>query len=113
MRQWNVDPKLLCRKHILGEHVECHMFVGTINKKSSLSGYISRGLVEVHNIEKRHAELVSEMIRRGYNHKSPLPEFRSWTEGHVDSEANLVELARRCPECRKRIEESTRRGTTA
>lgn len=110
MRQWKVDPRLLCRKHILGEHVECHMFVGTILHNKPLSGtrYIRDGLVEVHSIKSRHEELVSEMVRRGYNHKSPLPEFKSWHEGHVDSEANLIELARRCPECRKRIENSTK-----
>ena len=55
---------------------------------------------------KRISELVSEMTRRGYNHKSPLPEFQDWIEGHVDSSANVIELARRCPECRKRIEEN-------
>ena len=32
MRMWMIDPKLLCRKHLLGEHLEIHMFVGTINK---------------------------------------------------------------------------------
>ena len=27
MRQWNVDPKLLCRQHLFGEHVEDVNFV--------------------------------------------------------------------------------------
>lgn len=103
---WMVDPKIMCRQHLLGEARECHTLVGTILHGKRLSGtkYITTGLVEVHNIKNRHAELAEEMVRRGYNHKSPLPEFQSWIEGHVDSEANLVELARRCPECRKRIE---------
>ena len=32
MRQWMVDPRLLCRKHLLGEHVENHMFIGTLKR---------------------------------------------------------------------------------
>ncbi len=102
MRMWNVDPTIMCRNHLLGEHVEMHMFVGSINKKKNLVGYIHGGLVEIHNIRKRHAELAKEMERRGYNHKSALPEFFSWTEGNVMSGANLIELTRRCPKCRER-----------
>jgi len=103
-----VDPRLECFRHLNAEHRECHTLVGTILHGKRLSGtkYITTGLVEVHNIRIRHDELAQEMARRSYNHKSPLPEFKSWHEGHVDSEANLIELARRCPECRKRIEES-------
>lgn len=104
MRNWNVDPKILCQRHILGEHVECHMFAGCINKGISMAGYISKGLVEIHNIQARHEELADEMTSRGYNHKSPLPEFKSWIEGNVNREENLWELSRRCPECKKRIE---------
>jgi hypothetical protein len=104
MRMWNVDPKLMCRKHLLGEHVECHMMVGAILKKHSISGFIRNGLIEVHNIEKRHKELVLEMTRRGYNHRSELPGFKPWIEGTVNSSTNVIELARRCPECKKRME---------
>ena len=103
---WMVDPRLECVRHLNAEHRECHTLVGTILHGKRLSGtkYITKGLVEVHNIQKRHDDLAIEMTRRGYNHKSPLPEFTSWTEGSVDPKANLIELARRCPECRKRIE---------
>lgn len=104
MRMWMVDPKLLCRKHLLGEHVECHMFVGTINKSITIKGYVNKGLVEVHNIRNRHNVLAEEIRNRGYDHKSPLPEFKSWKEGSIDIESNLKELSRRCPECKKRIE---------
>lgn len=99
-----VDPTLLCRKHLLGEHVECHMMVGTILKHHTIAGYIRNGLMEVHNIQRRHNELAVEIMHRGYNHKSDLPIFNSWKEGRVDIEGNLRELSKRCPECRKRIE---------
>lgn len=106
MRMWNVDPKLLCRKHLLGEHLETHYFIGTIRKGKSIKGYITNGLVEVHNILRRHDELAEEMKRRGYKHKSPARECNLWECGCVDSEHNIVELHRRCSECRKRIERS-------
>ena len=47
------------------------------------------------------AHIFLEMTRRGYNHKSPLPDADLWTEGHVDSAKNLIELRTRCPECAK------------
>jgi hypothetical protein len=105
MRQWMVDPKCLCLKHLAGEHVEEHMFIGCIKKGTSLRGYIDKGLVEVHNIQNRHNELANELIRRGYNHKSPLDCCNLlWEEGIVNSEQNIEELKRRCPQCRERFE---------
>jgi hypothetical protein len=99
-----VDPRYLCQKHLCGEHVECHMMAGCINKNMSMKGYISNGLIEIHNIQSRHNQLVIEMLNRGYNHKSPLPEFNSWIEGNINITTNINELKHRCPECKKRIE---------
>lgn len=104
---WGVDPRLLCRKHLLGEHVEMHMFVGTLRKGSRLTGYIQKGLVEVQNIVARHGELETEMLCRGMNHRSPLPDTASdllYEAGNVDRVANLTELQRRCEECKRRQE---------
>ena len=103
MRQWNIKPSLLCRKHLLGEHVECHMLAGAIIKGKNIDGFINGGLVEVHNTRKRHDELVEEMKRRGYNHKSPLQIFKTRHAGKVDTAANLIELRNRCADCRKII----------
>ena len=103
MRMWCVDPEVLCRQHLLGEHLELHLFAGTILANKSLKGYIKNGLVEVHNIRKRHRFLVREMKRRQYNHKSELPSFIAPILGKVDRKANLIELSRRCSECRKNI----------
>ena len=45
------------------------------------------------------------MTRRGYNHKSELELIKlPDIKGHVDSKANLIELSRRCEECRKLIQ---------
>lgn len=106
MRQWHINPKLLCRKHLLGEHVEHHMFIGALQKEKSIQGFIDKGLVEVETLLDRHEELAKELKRRGYNHKSPLQADKNllYSAGKVDKEANLRELYKRCPKCRKRIE---------
>lgn len=104
MRQWLVNPKFLCRKHLLGEHVEHHMFIGTILKKSKLKGYLDKGLLQVETLESRHEELVKEMLLRGYNHKSEFPKVKLWKEGKINISDNIEELKKRCSECKKRIE---------
>ena len=103
MRMWGVDVKLLCRQHLLGEHLEMHMFAGTLMKGKSIKGYIDKGLVNPFEITLRHDLLAEEMISRGYNHQSDL-EFSSWGLEliPIDTEANRKELARRCTECKKR-----------
>ena len=105
MRQWLVNPKFLCVKHLNGEHLEGHMFLGCIKKGTSLKGYIEKGSVEIQKIQERHDELALEMLSRVYKHSSPLnSENLLWTEGNVDIIENIEELKRRCPECRRRIE---------
>lgn len=115
MRMWGVPVECLCNKHLCGEHVEMHMFMGTISKRVSLAGYVSRGLIEPARIVERHDALVAEMIKRYMNHKSPIVVceqldvvIKRFPNAHVDVEANLVELSRRCEECRVRIEKYQR-----
>ncbi len=72
MRMWMIDPKLMCRKHLLGEHRELHALVGILKKGTGIQGYLDNNLIETHNIVNRHEELVKEMTNRGYSHKSPL-----------------------------------------
>ena len=103
MRMWNVNPKILCRKHLLGEHLEMHMFAGSIKKGISLNGFINNGCVEIHNIKKRHDELATELSGRMYNHKTPIKESIDDVIGYVDTEQNINELMNRCPECKERI----------
>ena len=74
MRMWLVPPSHMCRKHLLGEHVELHMLLGTLKKGKSITGFLSGGLVDPCRMYKRHGELVREMERRGYAHNSPLTE---------------------------------------
>lgn len=111
MRMWKVPAKLLCRKHLLGEHVEHHMFIGTHKKNVSLMGYITRGLIDTDYLSQRHAELVEEITARGYNHRSPIDEevaadIAKRYHNHpslLDVDINIKELIRRCPDCAARI----------
>lgn len=111
MRMWNVDTRILCRKHLLGEHLEHHMFIGTVKAKKNLNGYVKNNLVEPKKFQERHNEIVQEMLSRGYNHNSELEEVDisylplEVQNATVDSESALEDLLSRCEECKKRYEE--------
>ena len=105
MRMWGVKPNILCRKHLLGEHLEIHMFVGTILADKSIKGYLKNKLLDTRKLKKRHKELVREMKWRGYKHKSSLPKFFIEKIGAIDIKENKVELFKRCKDCRKNIKE--------
>lgn len=110
MRMWMVDPKIMCRKHLLGEHVELHMLIGTILKGKSIQGYIDNNLVEVSSIQLRHQELVNEMIFRRYRHKSELPLVKlNMPNQLINKNESLKELIRRCSECRYNYKKLKRR----
>jgi hypothetical protein len=101
MRMWMVSPRLLCRKHLLGEHVELHMLAASMRNGISLQGFFDNKLIETHHVERRHAQLVREMTRRGFRHASPLVRVPRRQRGRVDPRASLLELARRCRDCRE------------
>ena len=99
MRMWMVDPSLLCRQHLLGEHKELHMLVGCIERGKNLRGYLEKNLVELSEINVRHDQLVKEMSARGYDHQSPLPVV-CVSGGKVDVNKSLLDLKERCKNCR-------------
>jgi hypothetical protein len=107
MRMWMVDPQIMCRQHLLGEHVEIHMVVGAISHGRSVKGHLEKGQLEIHSLCARHDELVEEMKRRGYRHCSDLDEKWRTAEksGNVDKEKSLEELLKRCPRCKHRHDE--------
>lgn len=80
MRIWDLPPRLLCRKHLLGEHNELHIMWKCITEQRS--GWANhpetqrwRGRLAA--MYRRHDALVREMHRRGFNHKSPLDKRRA------------------------------------
>lgn len=110
MRMWLVDPALLCRKHLLGEHVEMHMFAGHLHAGRALGGYAH--LCEVDKIASRHDALAAEITARGMKHQSPLQhfEYHGAVNGRVDIAESLRALRMRCEECAHRIEAWERSG---
>lgn len=99
-RMWLVNPKKLCRQHLLGEHKELHQLVGSLRKGKSVKGHIEKGQVEIHRIKQRHKELVKEMLSRGYKHNSKLKSFKVFKAGKINILENERELERRCKNCK-------------
>ena len=106
MRMWMVNPEYMCRQHLLGEHLELHMFVTSINKKMKLTGFVKNNLLEVSSLKSRHEELVNEMERRGYKHKTPLIDFDASYLGDLSLQKINIsqsekDLFGRCDSCKK------------
>jgi hypothetical protein len=108
---WMCDPKILCRKHLLGEHVELHMFASTLKAGKRVDGYLRNNCLQPNAIVSRHGHITEEMTRRGYKHNSPLRVVR---KSHLTPEQrrhkvnkwqSVQELLKRCPECRARNKE--------
>jgi hypothetical protein len=75
MRIWDVDPPILCRSHLLGEHRELHGLwnILTAGKRGyRLHPETRRWEGRLAALYGRHEALVHEMLRRGYAHHSPL-----------------------------------------
>ena len=107
---WMVDPRVLCAQHLLGEHGELHKFRPAFAAGRRMLGRI--GQVEPEAMFTRHRQLADEMRRRGYGHNStyrmPSLAYLSIAErwSRVDVAQSLRELASRCPQCRRRIEDA-------
>ena len=75
MRIWDVEVRLLCDRHLLGEHRELHA-IWTVQTEGK-RGYARhpetlrwRGRLAA--LYARHEAQVAEMARRGFRHASPL-----------------------------------------
>jgi len=106
-----VPPQILCNKHLGGEHVECHMFVGAINKGKSIAGHSIMNQAEPKALVQRHDELAAEMLNRGMKHESPLiePNLAMLPRGvlltKINRKSALQDLLNRCPNCTLRYKE--------
>jgi len=107
---WMVDPKVLCNKHLLGEHGEIHKHRHNFVKQHSIAKRISPVVqIEPSSMQSRHDVLAKEMLRRGMNHQSPFvqPSVAYLPVGErlavVDIQNSLNDLSNRCPECKERI----------
>lgn len=79
MRIWDVNVSDLCRKHLLGEHRELHGLWNILTIHNSVGGYSNhpetkRWVGKLRALYNRHQDLVLEMQKRGFNHKTDLNE---------------------------------------
>jgi len=101
MRMWiGVKPEQLCRKHLIGEHGEIHKMIGNLRHSGTwVISLVNSNFLEPQNALKRHDSLVAEMIKRGYNHNSPLVIDVELPEGKVNKIKSISDLKSRCKEC--------------
>jgi hypothetical protein len=107
MRMWMIPPKYMCRVHLLGEHNEIHKFRHVFEKGYNIYNRILKKQIEPKSMEKRHNQLVKEMINRNYIHKSPYiqPDLSIYSKEIQEFEIDFFEswkiLINRCLECSK------------
>jgi hypothetical protein len=95
MRIWDIHPKYLCRKHLLGEHRELHGLWNILTKHKGKCGY-SRHPETIRWVGKRkalyirHEALVKEFSRRGYLHHTPLDKRLATGSGNQNVFINTV-----------------------
>jgi len=75
MRIWDIPADKLCTKHLLGEHCELHGLWNILTQNKS--GYSKhpetlRWKGKLADLYLRHEQLVIEMKKRNYQHKSDL-----------------------------------------
>ena len=99
MRVWDVPVRDLCRKHLLGEHRELHGLWNILTKHGGTGGYSRhpetlRWVGKLAALYRRHDELVAEMQRRNYVHRSPLDSKRAKGKKKQDLFINTLEEQR-------------------
>jgi hypothetical protein len=105
-RMWMVDPRIMCRQHLLGEHAELHMIARNIEMGRSIEGYIRINAIEPKSVRSRHDELAAEMTSRGMRHNSPMVFLTNlYPHINIDRSASFQMLIQRCPRCAQRFEE--------
>jgi hypothetical protein len=108
MRMWMVPPRLMCRQHLLGEHLEIHMFLSTIKQHKKIEGYLKNNCLEPRSLKQRHDDLVNEMTTRGYKHKTPIKDIdcacicdlaQEQQYWQINSMQSFEDLLKRCDRC--------------
>ncbi len=113
MRMWMVNPKIMCSKHLCGEHGEIHKHRHNFVKGHSMSGRILENCLEPSSLQSRHDELEKELnFRQGDEGRrrtsspfdapdiSYLPVDQRLYK--IDVEKNLQLLISRCHQCKQR-----------
>lgn len=120
MRMWMVNPKIMCTRHLCGEHNELHKFLGGMRLGRSMNGYIEKEEIEPQSWFERHEELVKEMLLRwpkNNGHASLLDKaevesllIKTFSPQQmrfkIDKLKSCLLLMERCEECRERTFEN-------
>jgi len=75
MRVWDIPVDKLCNKHLIAQHHEIHCVYNIItqNKKGfAHHPEVMRWRNHITQLRSRHELTVSEMLRRGFKHNSPM-----------------------------------------
>jgi len=109
-----LDPVIMCRNHLLGEHEELHAFEEAILSSKSIKGYIEKNELEPCSLFERHRALVYEMHRRnwkGHTSLLKLSKFellrrlgKKYYYHRLNKGEALKLLLNRCVECKKRYD---------
>jgi hypothetical protein len=99
MRIWDVEPSLLCRKHLLAEHRELHGLWNILTKHGGKGGYSRhpetlRWVGKTKALYLRHERLVEEFQQRGYTHHSPLSASMATGKDRQDALINTLDEQR-------------------
>lgn len=109
-----INPKMLCNKHLIGEHGEIHKHRHIFVKRYSIKGRIFP-IVQIEPLlmEYRHNKLAEEMENRGISHNSPYTQpdisylYPLERFAKVDINVSIKELKRRCEKCKELIKKNT------
>lgn len=109
MRIWDIEPRYLCRKHLLAEHRELHGLWNILTKHGGRGGYAHhpetlRWVGKLRALYLRHEALVAEFAKRGYNHQTPLDKAlavgKGVQEDFINPPKEQIEILRNKPcEC--------------
>ncbi len=106
MKMWSILPATMCDQHILGEHVDMHVFADWMrHRREEPWHYIKNGMVNVNAVTSRHDVLAEEMVKRSRTHNSPAITFTIWrfhrTHDELDLIANIAALHALCAACKE------------
>lgn len=99
MRVWDIHPKHLCRKHLLAEHRELHGLWNILTKHKGKGGYSQhpetlRWFGKQKALFLRHEKLVKEILKRGYDHRTPLDKHLATGSGSQKVFINTIKEQR-------------------
>jgi len=95
MRVWDIEPKYLCRKHLLAEHRELHGLWNILTLHKGQGGYSRhpetlRWVGKTKALYNRHEALTREFIKRGFNHYTPLDKTLAKGSDTQDAYINTI-----------------------